>query len=435
MNPVSEYTRYMATRPPTIPPAGCVDFSFDRDLGTMAWLDSDGVKHPTTDQAALATKRTKAGVLVVTAPDGTQQEFAPVANTDVARFNAWVSANSALITGGSLYVPPGNYYVATSRQMLKSARYTFDRCRFYINSSTAPGEAGTRGNWTFWLTTLSGLTIDGQLTIDGGGIAGKEGLVIQDCPGSTISNVTFQNHAAHALWIAPSAGTFQPPTAWNNITCINNTGTGFYIPSYGEYHIFTGCRTKNNGLGWFVAGGNNYFIGCVSTADTSGITIGAGPNNAHGCWIGGSVNHSITKGLKIESGVNLGFRFVGTSFFANAAGGIDLGGAGVGFDNCIVDSAITCSSAQEGIHTFNNCLMPLSATVLTSLTAPQRANIRFYNCKTNTGDFSGNESALAVATPASASATGNAGQVATDASYIYVCTATNTWKRAAITTW
>jgi hypothetical protein len=38
-------------------------------------------------------------------------------------------------------------------------------------------------------------------------------------------------------------------------------------------------------------------------------------------------------------------------------------------------------------------------------------------------------------TPASATATGTTGQVCWDASYIYVCTATNTWKRAAIATW
>lgn len=38
-------------------------------------------------------------------------------------------------------------------------------------------------------------------------------------------------------------------------------------------------------------------------------------------------------------------------------------------------------------------------------------------------------------TPASAGATGTTGDVCWDASYIYVCTATNTWKRAAIATW
>jgi len=38
-------------------------------------------------------------------------------------------------------------------------------------------------------------------------------------------------------------------------------------------------------------------------------------------------------------------------------------------------------------------------------------------------------------TPASASDTGTAGEICWDSSYIYVCTATNTWKRAALSTW
>ena len=38
-------------------------------------------------------------------------------------------------------------------------------------------------------------------------------------------------------------------------------------------------------------------------------------------------------------------------------------------------------------------------------------------------------------TPASATAAGNAGDICWDADYIYVCTATNTWKRTAISTW
>jgi hypothetical protein len=41
----------------------------------------------------------------------------------------------------------------------------------------------------------------------------------------------------------------------------------------------------------------------------------------------------------------------------------------------------------------------------------------------------------ATKTPASASATGVAGDWAWDSSYIYICTATNTWKRVAVATW
>jgi len=38
-------------------------------------------------------------------------------------------------------------------------------------------------------------------------------------------------------------------------------------------------------------------------------------------------------------------------------------------------------------------------------------------------------------TPSSASDTGTAGQIAWDSDYIYVCVATNTWKRVGISTW
>ena len=42
---------------------------------------------------------------------------------------------------------------------------------------------------------------------------------------------------------------------------------------------------------------------------------------------------------------------------------------------------------------------------------------------------------IATQTPSSASATGEAGDIAWDSNYIYVCVATNTWKRVAIATW
>ena len=38
-------------------------------------------------------------------------------------------------------------------------------------------------------------------------------------------------------------------------------------------------------------------------------------------------------------------------------------------------------------------------------------------------------------TPANATATGVRGEIRYDTSYVYVCTANNVWKRAAISTW
>jgi hypothetical protein len=51
-------------------------------------------------------------------------------------------------------------------------------------------------------------------------------------------------------------------------------------------------------------------------------------------------------------------------------------------------------------------------------------------------DISGDTLRLRTArTPASAAATGNAGDICWDADYLYVCTATNTWRRIAHSTW
>lgn len=42
---------------------------------------------------------------------------------------------------------------------------------------------------------------------------------------------------------------------------------------------------------------------------------------------------------------------------------------------------------------------------------------------------------VATSTPSSSSAAGTVGTITWDATYVYVCTATNTWKRVEIATW
>ena len=52
-----------------------------------------------------------------------------------------------------------------------------------------------------------------------------------------------------------------------------------------------------------------------------------------------------------------------------------------------------------------------------------------------TGAIVGASLQLSPTTPASSSAACTSGQIAADSGYVYVCTATNTWKRAALTSW
>lgn len=74
------------------------------------------------------------------------------------------------------------------------------------------------------------------------------------------------------------------------------------------------------------------------------------------------------------------------------------------------------------------------------------ASVMYFNAAGNIGiattsptallDVNSNKIRVRTAkTPASATDTGDAGDICWDANYIYVCTATNTWKRSAIATW
>lgn len=52
----------------------------------------------------------------------------------------------------------------------------------------------------------------------------------------------------------------------------------------------------------------------------------------------------------------------------------------------------------------------------------------------NVSIFAANLS-LSSSVPANSTANGVAGTIRYDSSYVYICTATNTWKRAALSTW
>jgi len=100
----------------------------------------------------------------------------------------------------------------------------------------------------------------------------------------------------------------------------------------------------------------------------------------------------------------------------------------------IVIRAYSATQSADLLQTQNS-----AGTALTVITATGKLGI---NQATPTISGTGNLHMTAdtmrldtARTPASAAAAGNAGEICWDADYIYVCTATNTWKRATIATW
>lgn len=49
--------------------------------------------------------------------------------------------------------------------------------------------------------------------------------------------------------------------------------------------------------------------------------------------------------------------------------------------------------------------------------------------------ITGSKLSIPTSTPANSTANGTAGTIAWDTSYVYVCVANNTWKRASISSW
>jgi hypothetical protein len=92
-----------------------------------------------------------------------------------------------------------------------------------------------------------------------------------------------------------------------------------------------------------------------------------------------------------------------------------------------VDMAFEVESASSGN-------IPTAVVFYTGATGTRTEKLRLSSAG-NLTLASGGSLIVPTQTPASAAAAGTAGTITWDANYIYVCTATNTWKRVAIATW
>lgn len=100
------------------------------------------------------------------------------------------------------------------------------------------------------------------------------------------------------------------------------------------------------------------------------------------------------------------------------------GGSGIG--------SLTSDSGLE----FNDTDAPATITkIYSGGLIGTYAGAEAWRITTATGEATFPTLLLSTGTPASAGAVGTTGTIKWDANYIYICTATNTWKRAAISTW
>jgi hypothetical protein len=172
------------------------------------------------------------------------------------------------------------------------------------------------------------------------------------------------------------------------------------------------------GISTFTFASNTLSVGNVTTTGTVAAT-----GNVSGANL-------VTGGIaQITGNVNAGngvFTFGGTfSTNANLSGNLNLNGAGSSINFKGQDGANTVVlQAPSGIP-----------DVVIGWNLPNtQGNVGEYLTVNADAEMEW-KTVVRTTAPASAGSTGQAGQIAFDSGYVYVCIATDTWKRAALATW
>lgn len=200
--------------------------------------------------------------------------------------------------------------------------------------------------------------------------------------------------------------------------------------SYFANIFITGfSSTANPGAGLRLDGngsytGDNYFYGIHVDTCQEGIALTSTSNANHffGCTVRTTLSHASARGINMGSGV--GNTFVGFTV-ENSTSGIRINTDKNTFAGFYFENNTTAILFESGAD--DNVLVGMS-NVSDNTTFVTIGGSRNIVLGTNTF-ISG------VTAPAAADSTGIVGQIATDAGFIYVCTAPNTWERVAIATW
>lgn len=144
-----------------------------------------------------------------------------------------------------------------------------------------------------------------------------------------------------------------------------------------------------------------------------------------------------TLAASVSVGEVIGFYSTDVTLGSGAANatqyGVYIANLSSATNNYGVHINVSSGATKWGIYSAGTAKNYLNGALLIGATTDDGLNKLQVN---GTGTFAGNQIGIATAqTPASATATGTTGTVCWDANYVYVCTATNTWKRTAIATW
>jgi len=297
------------------------------------------------------------------------------------------------------------------------------------NTPALTSSVGTSGN--FYIVSVAGSTnLNGITNWDVGDWAIFNGSVWQRVEGGANGNFTTLSVSGVATF---SAGTVSAPA----ITTSGDTNTGVYFPAADTIAFTEGgaeaMRIDSAGrLLIAFSTSNAAFGGKLQYEDTntsaSLVRYSTSAGGAPSLYMARSKGAAVGTNTIVASGDTLG-----GIVFSGANG---TGYSDAAYIQCFVDGTPGASADMPGRLVFSTS-SDGSATPAERMRIDSSGNVGIGTATpTAKLDVSSDVFRLRTAkTPASASATGNAGDICWDSSYIYVCVATNTWKRVAIATW
>lgn len=239
------------------------------------------------------------------------------------------------------------------------------------------------------------------------GILVHDAKTLPDVNAGVLSHADVDNCVNHGIYLE---------NAWDNIlnepVCQSNGGTGVRIGGSSRNTTVYSPYTEANA--------NNEIVidaGAVNTrilGTRSGVNLSGYVDNGTGSEI-----------LQTRSGI--------TGYYWNK---LTIGGLGAGI-TAILDLYAGVNEINAGKLIGRDGAVGTAGEVAIQVKRNGDAPIDRLVLSDGAVTLSANTSLIVTTsqTPASAAATGTAGTIAWDSGYLYVCTATDTWKRVAIATW
>jgi hypothetical protein len=293
---------------------------------------------------------------------------------------------------------------------------------------------------THALSSLTGTLLNAQLpaSIDAGKIG--DGTVsntqFQYLGGATSNIQTQLNSLNTSLSGISFPSTWTPPLSYSGSTVSIAQATS----SVDGYLNHTDWATFNSKLANVSSSDLSDFA--VSATGTT-LTIGAGCSSSRPCSFRfGNTIHSFTNPATATISAGTGTAYV----YATSAGDLVLG-------STVTASCTAVCSFSSGVHGFAPDVLPIATITATSGAwntgsvtdyrtilgrASTAAGTGIINTSTGGVDTLSVDPAvvsLKVAVPSTATDACTAGTWSADAGYYYLCVATDTWKRAALSTW